>query len=154
MKTTKSKKAVSALIATVLIVGITIAAFGIVYSYIIPIIREGIETSKACADVTLSIGSEFTSYDAATNDLSVNVLRGSGEGTLAGMQIKITGTTGTSITMGEIDALGPNEGKTYTYISAVHEVGVPYSVAVAPIVTIGNKDVNCDLSPEVYVSAA
>ncbi len=150
----QNKKAISDLIATVLIVGITIAAFGIIYSYIVPVIRGGIETSKMCSNMQLSIDTSrgFTNY-ATNKDVSVMVSRGAKEGDLTAVQIKVNDDAGASATV-ELAAtdLGPNEDKTFEILAADHGLsGTPSTVAVAAVIMLGNKKVYCDLSPDAYL---
>ena len=91
----QNKKAVSALIATVLIIGITIAAFGLIYTFIIPLIREGISTSQSCADAQISVVKEkgYTCFRDASvlpnpRTLDVQVSRGPKNTTsMSGVQI-------------------------------------------------------------------
>src|SRR3989344_4792209 len=105
-KMIQNKRAVSTLIATVLIIGITIAAFGIVYAYIIPVIRSGIESSKKCSDMQLSVDTTrgYTYYDdSSNNDVHVMVSRGPKSGELVALQLKVTDNTGNSVTIKNTD---------------------------------------------------
>ena len=166
----QNKRAVSTLIATVLIIGITIAAFGIVYSYVIPVIRGGVESSKKCSDMQLSVDNSkgFTYYDAlSNNDVSVMVSRGPKSGELSLVQLKVTDSTGNSATIKSSDLItdpgipGSNEDVTYNISgttasqpTADHNLqGTPQTVSVAAVILLGNKEVACDLTPEVYINA-
>ena len=168
----QNKRAVSTLIATVLIIGITIAAFGIVYAYIIPVIREGVESSKKCSDMQLSVDTSkgFTYYDAlSNNDVSIMVSRGPKSGTLSAVQLKVTDASGTSETIKSTDLIanpgapGPNEDVTYNVsgqrtdtagVIGDHSLtGTPQTASVAAVILLGNKEVACDLVPEIYINA-
>lgn len=166
----QNKKAVSALIATVLIIGITIAAFGIVYSFIMPVIREGIESSKKCSEMQLSIDTSkgFTYYDSTSNnDVSIMVSRGPKSGALSSVQLKVTDDTGNSATIKSSGLIrnpgvpGPNEDITYNVSGRTvgqptgdHSLtGTPQTVSVAALIMLGNKEVACDLIPDIYISA-
>ncbi len=162
----QNKKAVSTLIATVLIIGITIAAFGIVYSFIMPVIREGIESSKKCSEMQLSVDTSkgFTYYDATSNnDVSIMVSRGPKSGALSSVQIKVTDSTGNSETFKTDTPTvpGPNEdvtynisGKTALQPTGNHTLtGTPQTVSVAAVIMLGNKEVSCDLIPDTHINS-
>lgn len=158
----KNKRAVSALIATVLIIGITIAAFGIVYAYIIPVIREGIEASRKCSDMQLNIDTAKGHTFYNTTGISIMVSRGPKSGDLAAVHLKATDNTGNSVTLKNTDLTvipqsatpGPNEDMTYWVDATEHGLsGTPQTVAIAAIIQLGNKEVACDLIPETYINA-
>lgn len=166
----QDKKAVSTLIATVLIIGITIAAFGIVYSFIMPVIREGIESSKKCSEMQLSVDTSkgFTYYDAiSNNDVSIMVSRGPKSGALSSVQLKVTDNTGNSVTKKSSSLIrnpgvpGPNEDMTYNVSGTTvsqptgdHSLtGVPQTVSVAAVIMLGNKEVACDLIPDTHINS-
>ena len=168
----RDKRAVSTLIATVLIIGITIAAFGIVYAYIIPIVRSGIESSKKCSDMQLSVDTTrgYTYYDdSSNNDVHVMVSRGPKSGELVALQLKVTDNTGNSVTIKNTDLITnpgvPNSNEDVSYnvsgqrtdiSGAVGDhglTGTPQTVSVAAVILIGNQESACDLTPEVSLSA-
>src|SRR3989344_3845815 len=87
-----NKRGVSELIVTVLIIGITLASFGLVYSFVIPLIREGISTSQACSDAQLFIETArgYTCYDSSTGNINVQVKRGPKEVELSSIQVIVS----------------------------------------------------------------
>lgn len=153
----KNKKAVSALIATVMLILVTMAAVVLVWQMVIPLIRSSIDKSNACRDAMVMVNTEagFTYYDNATNTVSVMVGRGEKDVEVIGIQIKILGGAGSSKvftrTVEKNDTLpGPNEEVTYK-IPDTGETGLanPVSAAVGAIVKVGKIEYTCPLTPEV-----
>jgi len=72
------KRGVSAVVATVLLVMITVAAIGIIWVAIVPMIKESLLVGNVCKDVDISIDSSsgFTCYDSVNNLISVNIKKG------------------------------------------------------------------------------
>ena len=153
------KRGVSALIATVLIIGITIAAFGLVYSFIIPLIREGISTSQACADAQITIVTEkgYTcdNNTAVPKKLNVQVSRGPKNTTMSGIQV-IYSESGNSY-INKIDVkqsgneLRPNSEKVYILDYTASGFSKIDFSAVAAVIELGNSEHICNPSPEVSV---
>jgi len=88
-----NKRGVSAIIATVLLVVIVIAAAGIVYTAVIPLIKGQIEAKQQCSNVGLQINtvSGYTCYDEANKEVLVQIQRGTGEVNLTGIQVNVEG---------------------------------------------------------------
>lgn len=145
-----NKKGVSAVVATVLIIVITIAAVAIIGTTIIPMIRDKLEEGTMCinADAALMIENKgFTCYNAG--DIDVQVSHGSKDVGLVGIQFLIS--AGGDTTSEELTANlpGPNGKKVLT----VPYAGTPDSIAIAPIIAIGNDKVTCSVSTYVTLEA-
>ncbi len=158
----KNKKGVSALIAIVMVVLITLAAVGIVWQVVIPLIRTGMETSKLCSNVQLTIDIESGYTFCNTTHISVMVSAAMIAGgeiefrELDGVQIKVL-YDGKSETFDTRTDLGPeaaskpvpgiNEEWTYV-IDKTLITGIPNGVAIAPILQVGGKDFVCQMTPK------
>ncbi len=83
------KKAVSALVATVLLILITVAAVGIIWGAIMPMLNRAMELNQACMNARLTIDttSGYTCYDSSKKQASIMISRGAEDFQLAGMQI-------------------------------------------------------------------
>jgi len=86
-----NKKGVSAVVATVLIVLITIAAVSIIAGFIIPMVREGLEEGGSCFDLRdyvkiTDLG--YTCYDSAKTSLTIE--RGMENHSIQGFVVSIT----------------------------------------------------------------
>ena len=83
------ERGVSALITTVLIIGLTISAFGIIYVYVSPFVKEGINIDKFCSDAQLYVNdkSGYTCYDSSNQIVNVQVMRGPNEVNISGINI-------------------------------------------------------------------
>jgi len=154
----KNKKAVSALIATVMLILVTMAAVVLVWQMVIPLIKTSIEKSNACRDAMIMVNTEagFTYYDDATKTTSVMVGRGEKDVNIVGIQIKILGGGGSSKvftrTVEKNDTIpGPNEEITYAIPKDATETALedPISVAVGAVVKVGKSEYACPLTPEV-----
>lgn len=149
----KNKKAVSALVATVMIILITMAGVAIVWQIVMPLIKTSMETSKLCSDAQLMVNAEggYTYYDG--NVVSVQITRGEiAVKELNGTQIKVffdgnSKTFDTRVLETIKPIPGINEDWTYT-ISKTEIDGIPSGVAVAAILRIGIKDRMCQMTPK------
>ena len=82
-----NKRGISDLVATVLIVLITIAAVGMIWGAIMPIIKKNIDTSQQCNDANIDINTQqgFT-YEMGGGNISIQVSRGPSTIDLSGIQ--------------------------------------------------------------------
>ncbi len=158
------KRGVEALVATVLMVGITLATFGITYTYVFPIVKEGIQKSQKCGEAQLYVDSSkgFTCYDASTNQLQVMALRGANDYDLGGIGVSV-GIGGASkrydilsspnpyVRMingeygGPISLPKPNDGKVYV----LNVNGKVDEVSIAPLINLGNSLETCNIKNSV-----
>ena len=90
----KNKRGVSALVATVLLVLITIAAVGLIWGAILPLIQRGMQQGQGCGlETRLSINTRggYTCYNSVSNAASVVVERPTTDFELAGLTLAISG---------------------------------------------------------------
>lgn len=161
----RNNKAVSALVATVLLILITVAAVGIIWGAIMPMLNRAMEMGQACLNARLTIDttSGYTCYKTTAQEAQIMIGRGAEEFDLAGMnvivsgggvsktfKIKTTGQNGVRMIGGAttLDLPEANEERTYmlsigTNLTQVEEV------KVAPISKVGNTERNCDVSSRV-----
>ena len=146
----KNKKAISAVVATVLIILITVAAVTIIWAAIIPMINDQLNKGTVCLDAmsALTIKGEYTCYDGA--DLHLQVSYGSKDVNLEGIQVLIEDGAGNVDSSNTItaDLPDPNENKVFPIT-----IGAATSVAIAPVVTVGSGSETCDASAYVEVSS-
>lgn len=174
----QSKRGVSAVVATVLIILITVAAVGIIWAAIMPLVRDSIDSSKACfdaqSDVSIVTDSGFTCIeetlvcsgiynttgcfsDAAYvanvtgGEVFVQVQKGpNNEFSLVGVQIlvSINGSTLSEIVKESLP--GNNEERVINVTNASYAGA--QKVSIAPIVTVGRTEETCAVSQEVILS--
>ena len=141
----KRKNGISALVATVLLILITVAAVGVIWGMLMPMLQEKItEASQSCINAKIRIDTErgYTCYDSVNKTLSVMVSRGADEMDLAGLQI-IVFAAGSSYKFEIIDNLpGTNEDQVYS----VNLVATPAYATVAPIMQIGKSKKICSIT--------
>jgi flagellin-like protein len=129
----KKKRGISAIVATVLLILITIAGVGIIWGVIMPLFG-GVEY-LTYSDVELGIVFEgYTVYDAATGLAFVQVKRGSDSANLAAIDV-IFEVEGNSYPYRTTTVPEPNEKKTYSF--NLKDDGVtkaPTSVSVSPVI--------------------
>lgn len=91
------KKAVSAIVGTVMLVLVTVAAGSVVWQRLIPTITQNLQLSQECINARLNVDTQtgFTCYDEATGTTTVVVSRGAEQFNLNGILIslKAKGTT-------------------------------------------------------------
>ncbi len=152
------RKGISSLIATVLMILVTIATVGIVIQAIMPIIKGNIEIAEKCDTVKLIIEDAygFTCYDNSTNSIAVAISRGSEDIEIQGFELKFSNS------MGESKVIEVRKGEVYSFIdksempelnsetvytlnlSAINMSGIT-GIGVAPIIAIGKTSEICKI---------
>jgi hypothetical protein len=130
------KRGISAVVATVLIILITVAAVTVIWMAIIPMISENMAFNSITDRVDVVTSEGYTFYDSSEGYLSVQVKRSSEESEMIRMEI-ITSVEGNSFTT-TVDA--PEPGQSRVYIIDMDGRGEPSSVSVAPIYKVENKE--------------
>ena len=135
------KQGVSAVIATVLVILITVASVTIVWSAVIPMVRNNLELSRMCLDaqVTIDSASGYSVFDASNGLSSVQVKK-SGDAEISGIEF-IFDVDGNSKNFVKAANLRANAAKTFYFYSD----GEPEKVSIAPVVKTGNKEKICDV---------
>ena len=160
-----NKKGISAVVATVLIILITVAAVAIIWAAIIPMIKNQIQGSTVCLSATSQVSAVVedgltcvnkTSYNATTGNMTffVQVSRLEKEFELKKIQVLISeaGSTKTFEITGT-NVLGQNEDKMYYMNYTNTTVGGPDKVEVAPVVGVGNVEEPCGGTGAVVIKA-
>ena len=148
-----NKKAISPVVATILMVLITIAAVTIIWAAIIPMVRDKITTGTACLDVStdLIIDKDYTCIKS-DNNISVKVGRGTNEYDLVKFQFIIQDANGNTKTEEEdASSIGVNEAKVFTLNESDYSTYI--KLQVAPIITDGNAEQTCDIAAIIDLKA-
>jgi len=125
------KRGISAVVAMVLIVLITVAAVTIVWVAIIPRVQDKLEFSALDGRVSIVTAGGYTVCDSESDVISIQVEQAVGDVDVGEIKL-IIGYGGSSCSR-VVDAPGPNERRTYAY--NVSGYGCDYDfVGVAPIV--------------------
>jgi len=153
------KRGISAVVATVLIILITVAAVTIIWAAIIPMIKEQTVGGTTCLDAVsqVSIESEggYTCFNAETTvdgNVSVQVSRGAADFELSKVQIIISEAGDTTSVEASASSIGANEEKVLTVDYNNKTTGGPDRVEIAPIVTVGNTEKTCDVAASASLS--
>ncbi len=87
-----NKKGVSSIVATVLLVLITVTVAGVIWQAVIPMVNKALQMNRACINARLSIDttSGYTCYDENKKQASIMVSRGAEEFELNGLQIGLS----------------------------------------------------------------
>jgi hypothetical protein len=151
-----NKRGIEALVATVLLVLIVIAAVGIIWGAVMPIIRQNIDTSQKCLNAGIEVNTQggYT-YATGTTSVSVQVSRGPSTVTVSSIDIKVVNDAGNSGTNSTTDVPLPNSDKVYpiTMASLGLSGTTAKRVGVAPTIMVGNTKVVCPMK-EVDIPAA
>ncbi len=155
------KKGISAIVATVLIILITVAAVTIIWAAIIPMINDQLDRGIICLDAVQQIRLEEGGYTCRNaNTISMQIKHGSEDINLADVQVLLSSegstssyslidpaTTTSPATM-NVDLLpGMNEEKTYVITHGI--TGTIDKIEIAPVVAVGNTQETCDVSASV-----
>ncbi len=87
-----NKKGVSSIVATVLLVLITVTAAGVIWQAVIPMVNKALQMNQACMNARLTIDttSGYTCYDENKKQASIMVSRGAENFELSGIQIGLS----------------------------------------------------------------
>ena len=140
-----NKRGISAIVATVLVILITVAAVTIVWAAIIPMISDQLSKGTICLDAVSQISLVDAGYTCKNaNDISLQIKRGAKAVELAGIQVLVSAGGSTTSYALSSGLPGVNEEKVFTVnTGATAEID---KVQIAPIVTIGNREETCDVS--------
>jgi flagellin-like protein len=153
-----NKKGVSAIVATVLIILITVAAVTIFWASIVPMINYQLDTGLVCLDAVQQITLVDSGYTCLNNDtLSVQIKHGREPVDLVDIQVlaSVNGTTTSYFLMNDSDDVssvddlpGVNEVKTYTIDGVDKDMS---SVEIAPVLATGATTKICDVTSIVNI---
>jgi flagellin-like protein len=157
------KKGISAIVATVLIILITVAAVTIIWAAIIPMISNQLESGTTCLDAVSQVqildqGYTCRNDTTGADRVSLQIKHGAKSFELADIQVLLSsGGTTTSYDLtnpattkipASMDATklpGSNEERVYV-ISTTGITGDVDSVSIAPVVAVGNTQETCEVS--------
>ena len=150
----RGKKAVSAIIATVLLILLTVAAAGVLYSFMVPLIRGTIETADKCNAAQLEIiEGEDTCYSSSQQNVSVEVGRGGQDVELNGIRILVSGKDKSKSVIARSSSL-PGKNEARVYIISTSDLGTaPEKVSIAALVNVSGKDRLCETTSQTYLAA-
>jgi len=154
------KKGISAVVATVLIILITVAAVTIIWAAVIPMISDKLESGTVCLDAVSQVRLLDEGYTCVSSDganVSIQVKHLSKSFNLADLQVlisaggdttvfQVSNATSTIVPVGaSIPLPGVNEEKVYI-INTSAIIGTIEQVQIAPVVSVGNTEETCDVS--------
>lgn len=163
------KRGISAVLAVVMTIALTVAAGSFIYIVLIPFIKTETAVSQKCYTAELEIvEGEYTYYNSTDDELYVQVKRGAKEGDLVGMQIKLSGgaisksievfegvSTSVFREFGETGISLPGIEETRTYVINLANLGTTIEevifVEVAPIVKVVNENHKCDFKSKIIL---
>lgn len=148
----KNKKGISAVVATVLIILITIAAVGIIWTAVIPMIRNQISGGTVCldADVAVELGNNPSYTFKNSTGVQVQVRKtsaGTSDFELSSVKVKFYDTTGNSYSKDFSSVPATNEDKvqffTYSSIGTDLDKDDIEKVSIIPVVVAGQSTKEC-----------
>lgn len=149
-----NKRGISAIVASVMIILITVALVAILWSIIIPLINEQLAFAEQCRKATTNLVLE-DNCRTATN-VSTSISRRSEEFNLVDIQYILTSDyqdylSTLIVTNWGFTLPGPNERRRYS----VNLTNPPVflTMQIAPVVNVGRKLRYCDASKPVEVKA-
>jgi flagellin-like protein len=148
-----NKKGISAIVATVLIILITVAAVTIIWAAIIPMISNQLESGTICLDAVSQVqlpddGYSCKKYDATTGNYTINlqVSHGSKSFQLSGLQVLVSEQGASTQQTVTSNLPGINEDKMISVQYRNSTTAGPDGVSIAPIVKVGNTQETCEIS--------
>ena len=130
------KRGISAIVATVLIILVTVAAVTILWAAVIPMVSDALVFSDLEGRVSVLSSGGYTFYDADKDVASVQVKRDVDEGVISRVRISFDfGGSSVSSTV-----VAPESGATKVYLFDLGGRGVPSGVSVAPVFAVGERE--------------
>ena len=155
-----NNKGVSAVIATVLIILITVAATAILWRFVMPLITGNIDEGTKCFDTMDQlkvIDDIYTCKNSDSKNISIQMSRGTKDFSLVDIQVKMNKADGNSETFMILDnettlyptgdnlvVPGQNEDRVYFINSST--ISNAESVQIASMVKISNSKQACTLT--------
>jgi flagellin-like protein len=125
------KKGISEVVATVLIILITVAAITLIWTVIIPMVRENLSYEQNKIDLIILTTEGYTLYDPNTNITCLQIKRGNDNLKLEGIQF-IFEYAGESDSVQNNSVPKPNEAEVYCFKDNWNR-GKPDSISIAPV---------------------
>jgi len=132
------KRGISSIIATVLIILITIAAIIIVWQVVIPLIKNNLLENTGFVQLSIDTSQGYTVWDSSQNKMSVQIKRGIDDVTLDGIRVIFLLDSGSVYS--DVTAIGQNQAKTF-YFQLSELSRKPDKISIAPIINGKVKDV-------------
>jgi parallel beta-helix repeat protein len=142
-----NKRGISGPVAMVLIVLMVVAAVGIVWIVVLPMIREGIDGENLDAGLSIETEGGYTYFDEASSVACVQVRRTKDEGELIGIGVKFSfGGTSYEGRFESENIPKVNEARTQCFnLSDFAEYGAPESISVVPIFNRDGREIVSDV---------
>ncbi len=144
----KQKRAISAVVATTLIIFITVAAIGIIWTAVMPTIKEGLEDEGMQGELSVITIGGYTIYDPENEIIQVQVKRGNDDKNYSGILIILHFEEGDAGSM-RVDAPEKNSVKVYSF--NVTERGIPERISISPIILKGQQEIVREITSNVWV---
>lgn len=151
-----NKKGISAIVATVLIILITVAAVTIIWAAIIPMITKQLDSGTVCIDPLSQVvikNQGYTCYSVVDGDVDIQVSHGAGSFELTGIQVLVFEGGSSNSSVVSVGLPGVNEDAVITVPHLNSTVAGPDRISIAPIVKIGNSEQNCGVSSDSPLAA-
>lgn len=146
----ESSKGLSTIVATLLIILLTLVAVGIIWIVIKNVISNGSEQASL-GKFTLNLEIKSISRDSNTNSMNVKIKRNTGEGEISGLAFIAYNGDGTEIVKIENVSLNQLEEKTFEIDLSDLNVTNLEKVSIAPIFTLeSGKQITGDIA-DTYV---
>lgn len=128
----KSKRGISAIVAVVLIILISVAGIGILWVSVFPMFKDNLDMESSEVKVSIDTTGGYTFYDSSEKKLYVQVKRGPDESIIDGLKVVIT-ILGNSIVKEYDSSVVPEpNSKRLIVVDDIEEK--PDSVSVIPLI--------------------
>jgi len=156
----KKNRGVSTVVATVMIILVTVAAVTVVWIGIIPMVRDKLDSAKVCMSSVsqlLLLNKGYTCRSSDGENVSIHIKHSAESFDLSDIQVlfssggdtvmfNVMNDTTTLIPLGvNIPLPGENEERVYV-IDTSSVSGVINEVQIAPVLAVGSDDRICDIS--------
>jgi uncharacterized protein YpmB len=153
-----NKKGISTVVATVLIVLITVAAVTILWASISPLINRDMSQETACLDVegkySVDTNIQYSNWKASTNEINVRVKNNGDESAdSVRLIVSVDGETINNSKISNIDGTGGSVVEIISYDKLVSDTS-KVTASVAPVIIVDGEERVCRATVEVNIREA
>ncbi|MFH0711683.1 MAG: LamG domain-containing protein [archaeon] len=142
------KRGISMIVATVLIILMTVAGVAIIWIGIVPMVRNGFDFQDLDGRVSILLSRGYTVYDSLKGIATVQVSQDAGESLIKWVKVSFF-VDGNSVSS---TVVAPGSGQTKVYAFNLSGYGVPDSVGASSIfVSAGGKEKEGSMSSKVDI---
>ena len=146
----QNKKGIEPVIATVLLIVITIAAVALIIAFVVPFVQNQLATADLCYKANgIQLDPSATCYNPTNGNLTLKIVWSGNEAlNLTKIRVSISNPTTTKTLVLDVNNIPKNPGEEQTTVipATVHNVVNVTTVSIAPVLKPAKgNEITCDI---------